>query len=58
MAEEQEKRPDQTIPGGIYIVDGIVKDANGKPREGWTVDKNGKAVPPKLAPAKEKPEQQ
>lgn len=48
-AESEDRKPDETVPGGAYIVNGVVMDANGKPREGWTVDpKTGAAVPPAL----------
>lgn len=35
MIEKQ--RLDETIPGGAYIKNGVVVDAEGKTRDGWTV---------------------
>jgi hypothetical protein len=48
MADE--RRQDETIPGGLYIRNGRVEDAEGKPLQGWAVV-NGEAVPVK--PTKE-----
>ena len=36
-------RPDETVPGGAYIVDGRVLDANGNERSDYEV-RDGKAV--------------
>lgn len=38
-------RLDKTVPGGAYIRDGVVVDANGNLRPGWTVQ-DGRAVNP------------
>lgn len=45
MADEQ-KKLDETVEGGAYVKNGVVVDANGNPRAGWTVDESGTAVPP------------
>jgi hypothetical protein len=42
---------DETVPGGAYVKDGVVVDANGKPKECWTVDSKGNAVGPNTASA-------
>jgi len=36
---------DETVPGGVYIVNGRVVDAEGKPRPGWIIQ-DGRAVSP------------
>ena len=37
-------RPDETIPGGAYIVDGVGRDANGNERTDFKVSKDGRIV--------------
>jgi hypothetical protein len=49
--EEPTPRLDVTVPGGCYVMGDRVVDANGIPKEGWTV-KNGVAVGPGTTPAK------
>lgn len=46
MADDTQKRLDETVPGGAYVKDGVVVDANGEKLEGWTVDKDGNVVRP------------
>jgi hypothetical protein len=50
---------DTTIPGGAYVVGDKVVDAHGEELKGWTVNKQGNAVPPAVKSAKtaEKPEE-
>lgn len=50
MAEE--KKQDETIPGGLYIRNGRVEDAEGRPVKGWYVDENSNATQTKPKEAK------
>ena len=42
--EESRKLDEAPQPGGVYVVNGRVVDAEGKELEGWQVDSNGNAV--------------
>ncbi len=42
--EEPRKLDEAPQPGGVYIRDGQVVDAEGNVLDGWTVDSNGNAV--------------
>ena len=42
--EEPRKLDEAPQPGGVYIRDGQVVDAEGNALDGWSVDSNGNAV--------------
>ena len=44
--QQNQQQLDETVPGGVYVKDGQVVDAEGKPKQGWTVDADGAAVGP------------
>jgi hypothetical protein len=54
--EEPRKLDEAPQPGGVYIRDGQVVDAEGNALEGWSVDSNGNAVKAGAAPAAPKAE--
>jgi hypothetical protein len=63
MATTKEKQPEEPRkldeapqPGGVYIRDGQVVDAEGNILEGWSVDSNGNAVKAGAAPVAPKAE--
>jgi len=43
-ASVEERKLDETIEGGLYIVNKQVVDANGKPVKGYAVSKDGNLV--------------
>lgn len=53
MADE--KRLDETVPGGLYIDGGRIVDAEGRPVEGYRIDKRGTIVPDAPTPATMRP---
>lgn len=43
--EEGPRKLDEAAqPGGVYVVNNQVVDAEGKPLDGWAIDNNGNAV--------------
>ena len=42
--EEPPKLDEAPQPGGVYVVNGQVVDAEGTALDGWQVDSNGNAV--------------
>ena len=42
--EEPRKLDEAPQPGGVYVVNGQVVDAEGNALDGWQVDSNGNAV--------------
>lgn len=44
QSEEQRKLDEAAQPGGVYVVNGRVVNAEGKELDGWSVDDNGQAV--------------
>jgi len=44
QSEEPRKLDEAPQPGGVYIRDGQVVDAEGNVLEGWSVDSDGNAV--------------
>jgi hypothetical protein len=54
--EEPRKLDEAPQPGGVYIRDGQVVDAEGNVLDDWSVDSNGNAVKASTAPAAPKAE--
>jgi hypothetical protein len=54
--ESQRKLDEAPQPGGVYIRDGQVVDAEGNVLDGWSVDSNGNAVKASTAAAAPKAE--
>lgn len=51
--DTEKPKLDETIPGGLYIVDGYVRNAEGEIVKGYSVSKDGKSIE---GEAKTKPE--